>query len=437
MGCGCSPLYVFGSATMTLRAEILSIGDELSSGQRLDTNSQALSQRLSDLGIQVRYHTTVGDDLADNIQVFRTAAQRADVVIATGGLGPTADDLTREAISEAFGLPLELRPEALAHIESLFALRKRPMPERNRVQAMFPQTSRIIPNPHGTAPGIDVVISPTGKHPCRIFALPGVPAEMFEMFDATVWPRLTEEMGAGATRWRYHAIKIFGIGESDVEKRLPNLIARDRVPRIGITVSRATITLRIAAQTASDNEFDQLIAPTVREIHETFGDRIFGEGELDIHEAVQQLLEQHAIRLGVIEVGASCRVAQSLASLQTDRDAGLVVSQHFASIKEMVSPVAESQSLASILESDVLCRTAEQMLHGYHLDRCLAVGIYPTQHEVGSAALMPHADFMMYLARRGTTGKSTTISLGGHPDVLYHRLAKTALNFLRLDLLTI
>lgn len=176
---------------MTLSAEIMSIGDELTSGQRLDTNSQYLSQRLSDLGIQVRYHTTIGDELADNVDAFRIAAKRVDVVIATGGLGPTADDLTREAISEAFGLALELRPEALAHIESLFAMRKRPMPERNRVQAMFPETSRIIPNPHGTAPGIDVELTPNSpqtKRHCRIFALPGVPAEMMEMLDATVLP---------------------------------------------------------------------------------------------------------------------------------------------------------------------------------------------------------------------------------------------------------
>lgn len=125
-------------------AEIVSIGDELTSGQRLDTNSQYLSQRLVELGIQVRFHTTVGDELEDNVAAFQVAASRADIVIATGGLGPTADDLTREALAAAFGLPLELRPEALAHIEEIFATRKRPMPERNRVQAMFPRTAHHL-----------------------------------------------------------------------------------------------------------------------------------------------------------------------------------------------------------------------------------------------------------------------------------------------------
>ena len=422
---------------MTLSAEILSIGDELTSGQRLDTNSQYLSQKLSDLGVHVRFHTTIGDELADNIAAFRIAAKRANIVIATGGLGPTADDLTREAISEAFGLPLELRPEALTHIESLFALRKRPMPERNRVQAMFPKTSRIIPNPHGTAPGIDVDV-PKGciaeNHRCRVFALPGVPAEMFEMLDATVVPRLTQEMGAGETRWRYHSLKVFGIGESDVEHRLPTLIARDRVPRVGITVSRATITLRIAAPTTTDAEFQQLIAPTVDEIRNALGDRIFGEGEIEIHEAVQRLLDQRQIRLGVIEVGAGCRVAHMLASLQSPSGSGIVASQRFASMSELNLGQESTGVTDPSKLQESLSHAAQRMLQTHALDRCLAVGIYPTSLEVASAELMPYADFTMCLARRGADTKSSTVSLGGHPDVLYHRLAKTALNFLRLDL---
>src|SRR5947209_1234849 len=117
-------------------AEVISIGDEITSGQRLDTNSQWLSERLGELGVRVVYHTTVADDLDANVRVFQAAIQRADVVVATGGLGPTADDLTREAIAGATGRELVLDPAALEHIERLFARRQRPMPERNRVQAM-------------------------------------------------------------------------------------------------------------------------------------------------------------------------------------------------------------------------------------------------------------------------------------------------------------
>ena len=140
-----------------MRAEIISIGDELTSGQRLDTNSQWLAQRLTDLGIHVLAHSTISDDMAINVEVFRTAARRADIILCTGGLGPTKDDLTREAFSVAFELPLETYPEALAHIEKLFQARQRAMPERNKVQALFPSGSRIIPNPHGTAPGRSLI----------------------------------------------------------------------------------------------------------------------------------------------------------------------------------------------------------------------------------------------------------------------------------------
>src|ERR1700753_479597 len=119
-----------------MHAEVISIGDELTSGQRLDTNSQWLSIRLGELGVSVMYHTTVADNLDANVQIFRAAAQRADIIVATGGLGPTADDLTRDAIAAAAGVGLELDAAALDYIEKLFARRHRPMPERNRVQAM-------------------------------------------------------------------------------------------------------------------------------------------------------------------------------------------------------------------------------------------------------------------------------------------------------------
>src|SRR5437016_4624089 len=154
-----------------MHAEIISIGDELTSGQRLDTNSQWLSTRLGELGVTVMYHTTVADNLEANVQVFRNAAERADLVVASGGLGPTADDLTRDAIAAAAGVELDFLPSVFAHIESLFARRKRPMPQRNRVQAMFPRGSRVIPNPAGTAPGIDIDMPRLGQRPSRIFAL--------------------------------------------------------------------------------------------------------------------------------------------------------------------------------------------------------------------------------------------------------------------------
>jgi nicotinamide-nucleotide amidase len=412
-----------------LKAEVISIGDELTSGNRLDTNSQWLSQRLGDLGIQTVFHSTVGDNLANNVAVFRSASQRADIVIATGGLGPTADDLTREAIAQAFDRPLEFRQSEMDHIESLFALRKRNMPERNRVQAMIPAGAKTIFNPHGTAPGIDLEVT-KGTERCRLFCLPGVPAEMKEMYQQTIEPILINELGAGSLRWFYHSLKVFGIGESDVERELPDLIARDRDPTVGITVSQATITLRIAALADSEESFRNKIAPTEQSIREKLGLLVFGTGEMDLDEAVAQLLADQQVRLGVAEVGCGVWIASALARYQdAEQHGGLKSARWLPSLPEKEPGQNESTEVQ-------LSRLAEEMLvENPSLDLGLAVGTYPDRSTVQSTKQLPTSDFYMALARRGKSTRQTTITIGAHPDVIYSRLAKTGMNFLRTELL--
>ena len=136
-----------------MRAEIISIGSELVSGQSLDTNSRWISQELSALGIEVAFHTTLGDVLVDHRDVFHTACDRAELVVVTGGLGPTQDDLTREALAECAGVALVEDADSVAAIEAMFQRRNRVMPARNRVQAFLPQGAEPLPNPVGTAPG--------------------------------------------------------------------------------------------------------------------------------------------------------------------------------------------------------------------------------------------------------------------------------------------
>ena len=137
-----------------MKAEILSIGSELTSGQNLDTNSQWLSRRLAEVGIAVGWHTTIADDLEANVEAFRIAARRAGLVLSTGGLGPTQDDLTREALARAAGVGLVFDQASFDRIQEMFARRNRTMPERNRVQALFPAGAEPIVNDRGTAPGI-------------------------------------------------------------------------------------------------------------------------------------------------------------------------------------------------------------------------------------------------------------------------------------------
>lgn len=250
-----------------MRAEVVAIGDELTSGQRVDTNSAWISQRLAEIGVSTVFHTTVADELSACVEVVRLAGRRADVVIMTGGLGPTADDLTREAMAQAAQRPLELRDDVLVHIRSMFANRRREMPASNRVQAMFPQGSQVIDNPNGTAPGIDLTLAEAGGISCRYFALPGVPAEMREMWHRSVQPSLLE-MGAGQRVIMHRRIKCFGVGESVLEEMLPDLIRRGRSPSVGITVHRATITLRVTAEGEHTAACEKVIQPTVQSIRE-------------------------------------------------------------------------------------------------------------------------------------------------------------------------
>lgn len=281
-------------------AEVISIGDEMTSGARLDTNSQWLSQELSKLGFRVLFHTTVGDSMDACLDTFKHAMQRVQLIVITGGLGPTADDLTRQAIASATQRPLQFDPESMQHIEGIFARRGRDMPPQNRIQAMFPEGCLVIPNPNGTAPGIDLtLVQPS----CRIIALPGVPAEMQEMWNASVAPALNPE-GQSRVVIRNAVIKCFGLGESEMESRLGGMIARERSPRVGITVSRATISLRIEAIAPTQEDAMQQIESTRQEILSRVGPFVFGEGEsFELEHAITNLLRERGQTLATIEYG--------------------------------------------------------------------------------------------------------------------------------------
>ena len=201
-----------------MSAEIIAIGSELTTGAKLDTNSQWLSLELSEVGIPVKYHQTMADDLPAMVEVFRTAAARSDWVFITGGLGPTLDDLTRQALAELAGVELVLHQESLDIIRGMFQKRNRTMPERNVVQAMFPLGSEPIPNRRGTAPGIWLELGREGKSPCRLAAMPGVPSEMKLMFREQILPRLA---GGGRVirRAQDQLLRRGGIGRGRTARR--------------------------------------------------------------------------------------------------------------------------------------------------------------------------------------------------------------------------
>ena len=410
-----------------MRAEVIAIGDELTSGQRLDTNSPWLSQRLEDLGVPVLYHTTVGDDLPANVDVFRTAARRADIVISTGGLGPTADDLTREALAAANGTELVLDSAALAHIRRLFARRRRQMPERNVVQAMFPRGSCAIPNPHGTAPGIDAHVPRQDLSASRIFALPGVPAEMREMWDQTVEPAVRAMLAAtpgGSRCIRHYSIKCFGIGESDLEAMLPDLIRRGRQPRVGITVSRATITLRITATAATAEECNLLIAPTVATIRQCLGDLIFGQGQDELQDAVVRLLIARQQTLSTVEYGPGGLLADWLSGA----DPGGAVFRGGWILRSAHARGADFSRSETV--DATLVAVAEQARGDFATDWTLLVGPFPPRDTEDRAP----GNLQLVLVGPGGA-RCESMPFAGHPDLLKQRAVKQALDLLRRQLI--
>ncbi|MFT4555402.1 MAG: nicotinamide-nucleotide amidase [Porticoccaceae bacterium] len=293
-----------------MKAEIISIGSELTSGAKLDTNSQWLSTELSEIGIPVHFHATMADDRQTMLEVFQTAVERSDLVLVTGGLGPTLDDLTRELIAELTGTELVLDEPSLQFIQNLFEKRGRVMADRNKIQAMFPAGSEVLHNPVGTAPGIWMEVAREGRSPSLLAAMPGVPSEMKIMYREQVLPRLP----GGQRVIRRSSVHCFGQGESNIEEMLGDLTARDRNPEVGITASSATISLRIAAHGSSIEECDNLISETKSLISEKLGALIFGEDDHTLESSVVGMLLKRRLAITTVEAGTRGLLAQMLSS---------------------------------------------------------------------------------------------------------------------------
>ncbi len=278
-------------------AEIIAIGSELTCGSKLDTNSQWLSRELESLGWTVARHTTLSDDMQAIVNEFRAAAERARVVLITGGLGPTLDDITRDALAEAFQQPLIRDAESLQQIEALFVARGKIMPERNHRQADRPKTSQALPNSCGTAPGILMRIESSSGHSCLFAAMPGVPAEMRPMYERQVQPHLLDSSMVMCRR----VIRTFGYGESEAERLLGDLTARGRNPEVGITASEAVISLWVTARATSGEAAEVMCEDTIRLIRERLGETVYAEGNAELHEVVAEMLTARGLRIGLLE----------------------------------------------------------------------------------------------------------------------------------------
>lgn len=401
-----------------MHAEIISIGSELTSGAKLDTNSQWLSLELSEIGIPVHFHATMADDPAAMLEVFRTATNRSDVVLITGGLGPTMDDLTRELIGQLLGTELQLHEPSLRFIEDLFASRNREMPERNRIQAMFPEGTEPITNPIGTAPGIWVEIPRDGREPCLLAAMPGVPSEMRRMFDEQVKARLP----SGTRIIRRCCIHCFGQGESAIEEMLGDLTARNRNPEVGITASSATITLRLGAHGSTPEECETLLDRDRKQIRDTLGDLVFGEDDDTLEATVLQLLIERGETLATVESGSRGTLAHALAVCPHSEQCGVasMVVTGDTAFGEPIHTADISRQMAVAMAQN--CRTE------FGSDYALAITPFSSPDAIG----VSHGFIAMISEDRTLAVEHRLL---GDSTLAGPRSAKTALNLLRLHLI--
>lgn len=255
-----------------MNAEIICIGTELLLGQTLDTNATYLARELAGLGINLYHKATVGDNLERMVQTLRQAWERSDLLILSGGLGPTQDDLTREAIGELLGEALEFRPEAWESITAYFQKSGRQVPESNRRQAMFPPSGHILPNALGTAPGVRV--EKDGKY---LFAFPGVPRELYGLWETQAKPFLQKiTAGQGDGVLTSLMVRLVGIGESAMEEQIMDLIKSQTNPTIAPYVGKGDICLRLTCRGSSESENRVQIDALYQKVAERLGPFIYG-----------------------------------------------------------------------------------------------------------------------------------------------------------------
>ncbi len=325
-----------------ISAEIITTGTEILLGEIVDTNAAWIAQHLRDAGVDLFFKTTVGDNLDRLRSVIELGLTRSDVLIVSGGLGPTADDITRQAIAEAAGTELRLDAGALRVLEERFARFGAKMTDNNRQQALIPEGATLIPNPVGTAPGF-ILETDSGA----IVAVPGVPREMMRLMQDTVLPYLRTRAGYDRVI-RRHILRTVGIGESALDDLLGPLML-ERNPTVGLAAKTAQVDIRITASDQSVEGADTLIEQVALEVRRLVGPYIYSEtpGE-ELESVLVDLLADRNKTFAVYETNTAGRIAQRVRKQEGGR---------------AVMPVAystDSGELPASLESDITERDASR-----------------------------------------------------------------------------
>jgi nicotinamide-nucleotide amidase len=289
--------------------EIICTGDEVLTGKIVNTNFSYMTQKLEDVGLSVRWGTTVGDDRDTLLDAFLHAGTRADAVIVNGGLGPTVDDLSQEIAAKAAGVDLALNEEWLQTMESFFLRRSRVMSANNRKQAMLPQGSEILDNPIGTACGFAMDI---GK--ARFFFTPGVPRELRRMLEEQIIPRLLAKGGA-PTAIRLKRFHTYGLGESHVDAMLEGVeaLVPDGSAKLGFRAHYPQIETKLTVRGADDTDIEAKLAPVIAEVRKRLGNFIMAEDDDSLEGVILKRLEADGGSLAIVEMFTSGGIAARFA----------------------------------------------------------------------------------------------------------------------------
>jgi nicotinamide-nucleotide amidase len=295
-----------------MKAEIIAVGTELLLGQIVDTNSAHIAQQLTTVGLDLHFKSTVGDNLERIKSTLQAALVRSDFIITTGGIGPTLDDLTREAVSEVLGRPLVFQPQLFEQIRNFFERLGRTVSENNRKQAYIPEGAVPIENPVGTAPGF---IAQQGEK--AVISIPGVPHEMRHFMEHSVLPYLRKRLGVREVIVS-KVLKLFGIGESLVDEKIGDLIEKGINPKIGLLAHTqiGEIHVRLTAKATDEDSAAALNAPLEAEIRNRLKDFIFGSDGETYEGMLGSLLQRSGVTLAVAETSFGSSIIQTLKSME-------------------------------------------------------------------------------------------------------------------------
>lgn len=410
-----------------MKSEIIAVGTELLLGNIVNTNAQYLSQKLADLGIDVYYHQVVGDNLKRLSDTIKASLERSDLIITTGGLGPTVDDLTKEGVAEALGLKLLPDEASINKIKGMFQAMGRPMTENNLRQGYIPEGASVLENNNGTAPG--VLIEKNGK---VVIMLPGPPKELYPMFEEKVLPFLKARVNSTI---RSKMLRVIGIGESAIEYMLKDIFSTQTNPTIAPYAKEGEVHLRITAKTDTLETAEALIAEMEEKVRAVLGENIYGCDDETLEMIVLRMLKERNLTISVAESCTGGLIAGRLTEVPGASSSfmyGVTSYSNEAKIKLLGVKEATLQSFGAVSS-----QTAEEMAAGVRrlIGTDIGISITGIAGPDGGSAEKPVGLCYIGIAI-GDSVKAHKNLFNGSRNRIRWNASNKALDLLRRELLT-